>query len=103
MRGARVRDDNDDGVGYRYAHMAAAATLVVKSGPGVLHTLTLNTPTEATVITVYDNTAGSGTVIAVVTVAAGMSPGTLFLDAAFTIGCTVVMASANSDITLTYI
>ena len=43
-------------------NISSATTTVVKSGTGVLHAITINT-TAAAAITVYDNTAESGTVL----------------------------------------
>lgn len=45
------------------AYISTAATTVVKTGAGMLHTIVINGGTAGTVV-VYDNTAGSGTVIA---------------------------------------
>src|SRR5882757_2249297 len=67
---------------YTYNHIATAATTTVKSGAGTLHTITINSlGTVASTLTVYDNTAGSGTVIGIIN---SLSiTGTLTLDVAF--------------------
>lgn len=92
-------------VGYSYANITAAAptTTVLRSTAGILHCITFNKPVATTVATVYDNTAGSGTIIATITVPASPMPVTLTYDAAFATGLTVVTATAASDITVTYI
>jgi hypothetical protein len=79
--------------------ISASGTNVVKSGPGVLHSITINTATAGT-ITIYDNVAGSGTVIATITVTAAVTV-TLTYDAVFALGLTVV-SSANTDFTVSY-
>lgn len=81
-----------------YAHIASATTTVVKSGAGFVHSITVNT-TSAGAITVYDNTAGSGTVIAVLK--ASIVEATYALDVSFSTGLTIVTAGA-SDLTVSY-
>ena len=50
-----------------YTNVASATTTAVKSGAGTLHSITVNKAVASGVITVYDNTAGSGTKIATIT------------------------------------
>lgn len=82
---------------------AAPTTTVVKSGGGIIHTITFNNPVATGVITIYDNTAGSGTVIGTITIPANPMPVTLTYDRHFTTGLTIVTATAAQDITVTYI
>lgn len=81
------------------SYIATATTTVVKSGAGVLHTIVL-TETAAGTITIYDNTAASGTVIGLLK--ASIVEGTYTFDCAFTTGLTIVTAAA-SKLTATYI
>lgn len=81
---------------------AAPTTTVVATGNGVLHTITLNTPVATSVITVYNNTAASGTKLATITVPANPQPVTLTYDMAFGIGLTITTATAASDITVSW-
>jgi hypothetical protein len=81
-----------------YANIAAAATTVVKSGAGTLSAIVVNDPGSSVTATVYDNTAGSGTKIATIALAAGMS---LQYGVAFGTGLTVVTSGA-CDITVVY-
>jgi hypothetical protein len=85
--------------GYSYAHISTDATTVVKTGAGTLHSIMINTGTSGATVTIYDNTAGSGTVIAV---ASGATQVTLQYDIAFTAGLTVVTAVAAADVTVAY-
>ena len=85
---------------YNYAYMAAAATLVVRTGPGILHAITINDPTTNSVVTVYDNGAASGQKIA--TIDASQALGSLVYDINFLTGLTIVMSAANSDITIAW-
>lgn len=91
--------------GYNHSHITAAAptTTVVKTGQGVLHTITLNKPTATAVITIYDNTAASGTVLGIITVPASPQPVTLTYDVTFTVGLTIKTETAASDITVSYV
>ena len=93
--------------GRTFSHITAAAptATVVKSGAGHFGKLCINTPAATGVITVYDNTAASGTVIAVITqpaVLLSTQPVCLPYDVAFGTGLTVNTATAAQDLTVTY-
>ena len=63
-----------EGAGYQYVHVTTASTQVL-NGPGVLRSIVINGPASAGVtLTVYDNTAGSGDIIAIITLAAASVP-----------------------------
>lgn len=85
-------------VGYSALNIATATTTTVKSGAGYLHSIVVNT-TAAGSITIYDNTAGSGTKIA--TLKASIGENTYLYDVNFSVGLTIVTGAA-SDITATY-
>jgi hypothetical protein len=82
-----------------YQHVSGAATTVCKTGPGCLHGLVVGTPGGT--CTVYDNTAGSGTVIAVLNMASLTGTVSLPFNCDFTTGLTLVTTS-TSDITAVY-
>ena len=89
--------------GCSFLNIAGAATTVVRTGGGVLVAIVCNKAVLSGVITIYDNTAASGTKIATIT-----HPGTLlanqydlFYQAAFGTGLTVVTSAAD-DITVIY-
>lgn len=89
--------------GYKFRNIAGAATTVVKTGRGKLVGININKAVASGVITVYDNTAGSGTKIATIT-----NPGTLTqsqfsfrYDVDITVGITVVTSAAD-DVTVIY-
>jgi|ERR1035441_2163090 hypothetical protein len=85
-----------------YYHIASAGTFVLKRSDGILHRITINSPTSCT-ITFYDNTTNSGNVIAVVTSTAGSSPLPFYMEynVTFYTGLTIV-TSATIDITVAY-
>lgn len=91
--------------GYNYANITAAAptATVVKTGQGILHTITFNKPVATLVATLYDSTDASGTVIGTITIPASPMPVTLHYDVTFTKGLTINTATAASDITVSYI
>lgn len=88
---------------WQYANitLAAPTTTVLKSKPGMLHSVCINTVAATETITIYDNGAGSGTKIGTITVVSGV-PSCLIYDVAFWTGLTVVTATAASDITVSF-
>lgn len=82
----------------RSTYIATATTTTVKSGTGRLGKIILG-ETAAGAITVYDNTAGSGTVLAVLK--ASIAEQTFDFDLKFTTGLTIVTAGA-SKLTVTW-
>lgn len=77
---------------YKTSYISTATTTTLKSGAGVLRSITLG-ETAAGAITIYDNTAGSGTVIAVLK--ASVAEQTFNFDVAFATGLTIVTAGAS--------
>lgn len=85
-----------------YRNISTQTTTVCKVGPGMLHSITFNTPVATSVITVFDNTAASGTTIATITVPASPQSYTLIFDSRFSTGLTILTATASSDITVNF-
>lgn len=100
---ALTRDGNGFPIGWRYQNITGQSTTTAKATPGVLHCITFNNPTATQVITIYDNTAASGNKIGTITIPTSPQPVSLFYDIIFTIGLTIVTATATSDITVSYI
>jgi hypothetical protein len=89
-------------VGYNYKNITSG-TNVVKATPGMLASLVVNSVTSGAVITIYDNTAGSGTVIAIPTLlTTSNTPFKVDYNANFTTGLTVVVTSGTANITVVY-
>lgn len=100
---APTYEDNVVGVAkveqrFSYSYISSATTTTIKSGAGFLHTITITEAVASTII-VYDNTAGSGTIIASFVASAGV--GTYHLNVAFGTGLTIVTAGA-SKLTTSY-
>lgn len=76
-----------------------AAAQVVKTGAGYVDQISFGTPTTTSVVTLYDNTAASGTVLALFTLVTGQ-PFSIPLHAPFATGLTVKIATAGCDLRL---
>lgn len=89
--------------GYSFSHISTSTTTTVKSGAGTLHTININSlGTVASTITVFDNTAGSGTVIAVLN-SLTIGQGCYTFDVAFATGLTLVTTGTVApDVTVSY-
>lgn len=85
-------------VTWSYVHHAGAATTLVKTGAGTFHAVCQNG--QAGVTSIFDNTVGSGTTIAIIN--ASGTPNCLTYDVAFATGLTIVTTNAANDITATY-
>lgn len=106
-----LTDYGDGSFGYAVAtipglplHIAGAATTVVKSGAGRLLGIVVNKAIALSVITLYDNTAASGTIIGIITnpLVLLSSQFNMQYDAAFTMGLTIVTSAAD-DLTVIYL
>lgn len=87
-----------------YKNITTGTTTAVKSGPGILAALTINAPVASATITIYDNTAASGTKIATITLPSTITsdtPVTLNYNVAFATGLTIV-TSGSTDLTISY-
>lgn len=88
--------------GFSFSNITTATTTTVKSGAGVLHSITINAlGTVASSTIVYNNTAGSGATIATINTLAGQE--SYIYDVAFSIGLTLVTTGTVApDITVSY-
>jgi hypothetical protein len=89
---------------FSFANVNANGTTTLVSRAGRLHSITFNTKgASSNTLTVYDNTAGSGTKIATIDTTA-VSPGVWVLDVWFTTGLTVVLATGTAaDVTIAWL
>jgi bifunctional ADP-heptose synthase (sugar kinase/adenylyltransferase) len=83
---------------FGYRNITTATTTLVKTGVGMLHSITVGA-TAAGAITIYDNTSAAGNIIG--TLAASVAERTYTYDVAFAVGLTIVTAAA-SNITVSY-
>ena len=85
----------------QYYHLSGnAATHILKYGAGVLQKIVFNN-TSGTSITIYDNTAGSGTVIGIITTTA-TAIGAWEYNVPFSNGLTLVTVGNSLDATIVY-
>lgn len=87
---------------YAKSNLAANATTQIRTGAGVLHAVCINTKGAASnTVTIYDNTASSGTTIGIID--STVLLGCFTYDAAFGTGLRVVIGTGTApDITFTY-
>ncbi len=87
-------------VSYGYKYLAASGS--VKDGPGVLHSILVTGDGADAVATVYDETSGSGDVMAVLTALDSTSEAAV-LDVAFGVGCYVTLAGTGAKATVAFL
>jgi hypothetical protein len=90
--------------GRAFTHISTATTTTVKSGKGNLHQIVIGTYIASATITIYDNTAASGTIISTLTLPStitSLAPVSIPFDIAFSTGLTIVTSGAT-DITVSY-
>lgn len=87
----------------KFLNIVGAATTVVKSGAGHLARIVFNKKVANGIVTMYDNTAGSGTKIGTITNPATLLDNAQGLDYGcdFGTGLTIVTSAAD-DITVVY-
>ena len=86
--------------GFGYVHLDASG--LVKTGPGILHSVLVSAGSANAVATVYEEVSGSGDVIAVVTSVLNDSV-SVVLDVAFGVGCYVTLSGAGATATVSYL
>lgn len=96
------RDDSGAPVGWYYKSITGQATTLVKTGGGVLHSITFNKPTATGTVKIDDALTDTTPVIGTITVPASPQPVTLFYDVVFNTGLTIVTGVADQDITVAY-
>lgn len=85
---------------YNSTNITTQTTTVVATGNGVLHMIVFNKPVATGTVTIYNNTAASGTKLGTITIPATPQPSVLRYDAAFGTGLTIVTGVADQDITI---
>lgn len=95
---------NPSAGGFNFRNLAANGTTVIRTGRGILHTITINDAgASSNTCTVYDGTSAAGTVIATIDTVTTLFPTTLTFDAEFATGLTVVLATGTAaNITVTW-
>ena len=84
---------------YKYGYTATSA--LIKTGPGKLHSVILTAAGDAATLIVYDNTAGSGTIICKLG-AATTETSSAVLDVAFGTGIYAAVTGTTPSATLSF-
>lgn len=88
--------------GHKYLNITTATTTTVKSGAGKLNLISINKKgTGTSTIAIYDNTAGSGTLIG--TIDSTNLSNAFYYECNFSTGLTLVTSgTAAPDVTVVY-
>jgi hypothetical protein len=88
----------------RFQNITTATTTTVKSGAGKLGAVIVNRPIASSTITMYDNTAASGTVIGTITLPATLlTDGPVYAEYGLNFGTGLTIdTTGTSDITVTF-
>ena len=84
---------------YNYSNKTASG--LVKTGPGVLHSVTLAAAADAATAIVYDNTSAAGTIICKLS-AELTGTAHAVLDVAFGTGCYIALTGTTPSGTVAY-
>ncbi len=84
---------------YKYTNKVASA--LARTGPGILHSVNLAATGDTVTAVVYDNTAGSGSIICKLSAVLGTSV-SVVLDVAFGTGLYVTLTGSTPSCTLTH-
>ncbi len=84
---------------YNYSNVVTST--LIKTGPGILHSIVLAGGSDAATLIVYDNTAGSGTIICKLAVPLGDNADAI-LDVAFGIGIYATLTGTTPSASLSY-
>lgn len=96
------KDPNGSTGTWTYANITADGTTLLKTGPGILHSITFNKPVATSTVEIDDALTHTSPVIGTITVPASPMPVTLIYDVEFTVGLTIVMGTTASDITIAF-
>jgi hypothetical protein len=103
QRGALKKDDNGASTGWTYKNITTQTTTLVKSGAGILHSITFNKPIATGTVEIDDALTNTTPIIGTITTPTGPFPVTLIYDVAFSTGLSITTAVAAQDITVAYI
>lgn len=84
---------------HQYSYLAASA--LIKTGPGVIHTVTLTGGSDAATVILGDEVATAGDTIIALAAAAGVSASAV-LDLAFGVGLYATITGTAPKVTVSY-
>lgn len=95
------KDPNGVDKTWAKAYITTQATTLLKTGPGVLHSITFNKPV-ATGTCELDDAITNTNAFGIITTPASPMPVTLTYDVEFTTGLSITTGTANQDITVAF-
>ena len=102
-RGAVLKDDNGVSNSWNYTNITTQTTTLVKTGAGILHSITFNNPVATGTCEFDDALTHTSPVIGTVTTPTGPFPVTLIYDIAFSTGLSITTGTAAQDITVAWV
>lgn len=88
---------------YDYKNITSQTTTLVKSGAGLLHSITFNKPVATGTVEIDDALTNTTPKIGTITIPANPQPFTVIYDVNFTIGLSITTGTADQDITVAYL
>lgn len=85
-----------------YANITTQTTTLLKTGPGVLHSITFNKPVATGTVEMDDAITNTTPKIGTITTPASPIPVTLIYDVEFTVGLSITTGTASQDITVAF-
>ena len=82
---------------------AAPTTTLIKTGEGVLHSITVTKPASTGTIEIDDAITHTNPIVGTITSPATLVPYSIVLDIPFTTGLVIYTATAAQDITVAYL
>jgi hypothetical protein len=95
------KDPNGVGETWAKAYITTQTTTLLKTGAGVLHSVTINKPVATGTIELDDAITNTNP-FAIITTPTGPFPLTLIYDVEFTTGLSVTTGTASQDITISF-
>jgi len=87
---------------YKYVNITTQATTLIKTGQGVLHSITFNNPVATGTLEIDDALTNTTPKIGTITTPASPIPVTLIYDVQFATGLSITTGTANQDVTICY-
>lgn len=95
------KDPNGSTGTWSYANITTQATTLLKTGPGILHSVTFNKPVATGTCELDDALTHTGA-FATITTPTGALPVTLIYDVEFLTGLSITTGTASQDITIAF-
>ena len=85
---------------FKYTHLAASA--LIKTGPGILHSVTIQAGSDAATVVIGDEVATAGDTLLMLAAATAGTSACAILDVAFGVGLYATITGTAPGITVTY-